>query len=104
MSGLMEKARKSNTAGYSVFLTLELAQEWAPANPKGGKKSGCVVLDQGCPLKYTGQYECKCGAAYWGNDDKIEIVMARLQRVKPRSWKSGWWDQTCDASDHAQDF
>lgn len=68
------------------------------------KKNGCVVLDQGCPLKYTGQYEWKCGDAYWGNDDKIEIVMARLQRVKPRSWKSGWWDQTCDASDRAQDF
>lgn len=34
----------------------------------------------------------------------MEIVMAGLQRSKPRSWNSGWQGQTCDALEHAQDF
>lgn len=103
MAGLMKKARKCNIAGYSALLVLELVREWAHSNPKEGR-GGCVALDQGCPLKRTGQYEWKCSDVYRGNNEEMGIVMAGLQRIKPRSWNSGWGRHTCDASDHDQDL
>lgn len=33
----------------------------------------------------------------------MEIVMARLQRFKPRRWNNGWRAQTCDGLEHASE-
>lgn len=47
-------AEKKTRGGFGVFCILELAQLWETPQPKE-ENHGCVVLDKGCPLKYTAQ-------------------------------------------------
>lgn len=62
-----------------------------------GRKKVVVVLDQGCPQKYTGRYEWKCCGPYWENNEDYG-------EAKQGAGNNVWQNQTGDALEHAWDL
>lgn len=73
----------------------------ATSKSKGRKKWLCV-LGSRMSTKIYWTVWMKMYAS-WGSNEVMEIVMARLQRFKPRRWNNGWQAQTCDGLEHASE-